>query len=811
MLKPTVSVLGASLTLSMLVATSAAAQNTPATFIGTNPTRGDSLLVLRLAISATGEYTQEAGGTEAVKASINTVLAHINEVYGREYSIRFELIPNNDALIFTDPVTDPWPGVPPGGGCIGGAPILNEQAAVIDAAIGAANYDISHVFADNSLAGGCAGGFKSGVSFPTVGIVRHEMGHQFSQSHTINSGAGGREAAWAFELGGAGRSIQGGNTDPFAHAASFHQLVQHLMTSAAGIGNAIPTGNTVPTVNAGPDRFIPISTPFALTAVAVDPDTSDRLTYVWDQLDLGIAQAPPLADDSQGPLFSRLLPSSNATRTFPQVSSLLTNTYTGSLENLPTQPREIHLRVTANDNHQFTYQGNPVPASGIATDDVKLTVVNSGPFRLTSPNVGGALAGGSSQAVTWDVAGTDAAPISTTQVKISFSSDGGQSFPIVLENSTPNDGMHQLSLPNVASAQARLKVEAVGNVYFDISDQNFAITQDPLLPGIAIAETGGGTVVNETGQTDTYTIALLRAPAGAVSVQISTDSPQQIELSENGVSFSDSLNVALSSTTPKVISVRGKFDTILEGPHTASLTHFVNATADSGNYPVGLPGTSLRVSISDAQLPPVVGVDFDTAESTAVPSHWVRLTSTIGQSASNMLLDDGTPTGIGITVNAPLCGFGGCSFNVAHNSGSTDSPRHVQDLINLGGVAVSRGGPVVATWSGLEAQKKYRVFVFAHYFIGGTIDQTVTITGHGNDNPAPFVQTVAGSLQVNDRLSVNQPLPGFDREVTSSASGTITISVDAPNETWLSGLALQALPATPTPNLIFKNGFETTQ
>ena len=794
---------------SLLVATTVAAQNTPATFIDDNRTRGDSLLVLRLAVSSTGEYTQEVGGTEMVKASINTVLTHINEVYGREYSIRFELIPNNDVLIYTDPATDPWPDVPAGGGCIGGAPILNVQASVIDGAVGAANYDISHVFADTSLAGGCGGGFKSGVSFPSIEIVRHEMGHQFSQSHTINDGAGGREPNWAFELGGAGRSIQGGNSVANAHAASFHQLVQHLMTTVAGVGTAVSTGNTVPTVNAGPDRFIPISTPFALTATASDPNTGDNLTFVWDQLDLGIAQSPPLGDDSQGPLFSRLLPSTSATRTFPQLSSVLSNTLTGALENLPTQAREINLRVTVNDNHMFSYQGNTVPASGVASDDVKLTVVNSGPFRLTSPNVASTFAGGSSQTINWDVAGTNTAPISTSNVKISLSSDGAQSFPIVLESATPNDGVQQVNLPNIDTSQARVKVEAVGNVYFDISDQNLTITQNALLPGIAISETGANTLVNETGQTDTYTIALLSAPTGNVIVQVSAG--PQLETSENGVTFADSLRVGLSDTTARTITVRGKYDTVLEGPHTESLTHVVAETADSTNYPVGLPGRNVSVNISDAQLPPVVGVDFDTDASTAVPTNWVKFSTTIGQSASNIPLDDGTPTEIDISVNSPSCGFGGCSFNVGHNSGSQNSPRHVQDLVNVGGVAVSRSGPVTAIWSGLQAQTKYRVFVMAHYFIGGTIDQTVTITGNGTDDPAPFVQTVGGSLQVNSQLSSNQPLPSFAKEVTSSATGTITVSVDSTNETWISGLAIQAVPPTPQPNLVFRNGFEIAQ
>jgi hypothetical protein len=121
----------------------------------------------------------------------------------------------------------------------------------------------------------------------------------------------------------------------------------------------------------------------------------------------------------------------------------------------------------------------------------------------------------------------------------------------------------------------------------------------------------------------------------------------------------------------------------------------------------------------------------------------------------------------------------------------------VQDLASLGGVAVSRSGPVTATWTGLKAHTKYRVFVFAHYFLGGTVDQTVTITGDGSDNPAPFVQTVSGFLQVNDQTSTNQPLTSFGKEVTSTAGGTITVTVNAANESWISGLAIQEVLGAP--------------
>ena len=448
----------------------------PSPFVGTNLGRGDNLRVLRLAVSTTGEFTQQNGGVNPSAVLIEQWLEEINDIYGREYAVRFTLIPNNNLLIFPDPTTDPWGTLPAGsGGCTNAGIILGQQATVIDNIIGSANYDISHVIAGTPFGGGCASGLKSGVSGGlNIPVTRHEMGHQLAQSHTINHTSNNN-----YEPENGAWTIQGGNGQGYGHAVSYHQTA-NLLNNIPSTGTKVPTGNTIPSVDAGPDVVIPYSTPFTLKGIANASDPNDSLTYVWDNMTRGTPQSIPLTDDSQGALFMRLLPDTSSSRTFPKMSDVITNNNSNGQEQLPTQARIMDIRLTVNDNHKFLYNGELVNASGVNSDDIQVTVADAGPFTVNSQNTQGIIyMGGSDQTITWSVNGTDSPPINTQFVTISLSTDGGLTYPIELLNSTANNGTTTVTLPNISTESARIKVAAKDNIYFDINTHNFEIEKDP--------------------------------------------------------------------------------------------------------------------------------------------------------------------------------------------------------------------------------------------------------------------------------------------------------------------------------------------
>jgi ribosomal protein S16 len=267
--------------------------------------------------------------------------------------------------------------------------------------------------------------------------------------------------------------------DLYFHTASLDQIV----TYAGGGGNCAATnatGNGSPTISPLSNFTIPANTPFVLTGSATDPN-GDALTFSWEEYDLG-NPSPPNTDDGTRPLFRSFTPSTSASRTFPSLQYILNNANVppanyacGSAtcltgEVLPSTTRTMNFRFTARDNR----------ASGGGTTNAsqQVSVASSaGPFAVTQPNTGVSWAGNSNQTITWNVAGTSAAPINVANVKISLSTDGGNTFPLVLSASTPNDGAESVAIPNTPTSLARVKVEAVGNIFFDVSDVNFTIVQ----------------------------------------------------------------------------------------------------------------------------------------------------------------------------------------------------------------------------------------------------------------------------------------------------------------------------------------------
>ena len=306
-----------------------------------------------------------------------------------------------------------------------------------------------------------------------------------------------------------------------------------------GPGLITPTGNTWPSVSAPAQYTIPLRTPFALTGTATDAE-GDGMTFAWEQNDRGGNTGTSLLNSTKtdGPLFAMFPQSgqisesdtllynspgenhltSDPTRVFPDLQQILddnTNAETGACpdgpiappvpipakecfsEFLPTAdyvgftgvndaPLSLHFRFTARDGK----------GGANSADTTLLLATGTGPFLVTAPNTASvAWTAGSTRNVTWDVAGTNT-PELAENVKISLSTDGGHTYPWVLVASTPNDGSEAVTIPNVATTKARIKVEAVGNVFFDLSNANFTVTMPGVIGLDGVSLGGKGALVD---------------------------------------------------------------------------------------------------------------------------------------------------------------------------------------------------------------------------------------------------------------------------------------------------------------------------
>ncbi len=463
---------------------------------------GIAIRQYRLAVACMGEYgayhSSLMGNSPNATDPMNAIVTNVNRVnavFEADAGVRFVLVANNMSVVFFNAATDPYnPGgcESPSADC--SAQVMEANQSVLDAAIGTANYDVGHVLtripggvanlnaaclADRKAKG--ASGIPRGGDNDAIGslVTIHELGHQFGAQHTFNGtrgrcagnisvnnayepGSGSTQMAYA---GGCpvGNDAPSDNVaifaDPYFHGHNVAQIASFVTSQSASCAQLIQTSNQRPVLTSiTPTLSIPPLTPFKLSATV--SDDSPNVTYCFEQYNLGPAQ--PLTDagsvdNGQSPLFRSFLPSSSNERVFPRMSVVLSGVADPTEELPSVVGTQRRFRLTVRDN-----QGGLLVAPNI-----NVNIAGTQPFRITAPTA----SVNETFDVAWNVVGTSAAPFNVANVRITASLDDGATWPIVLAASTPNDGLQRVSLPQTVTQSGRVRVEAIGNVFFAVSNR----------------------------------------------------------------------------------------------------------------------------------------------------------------------------------------------------------------------------------------------------------------------------------------------------------------------------------------------------
>lgn len=475
---------------------------------------------MRLAISATGEYTAFHGGTVAsALAAINATMTRVNFVFEKDLALHLN-IQNYPGIIYTNAATDPYTGN------------LNLQLQqTLTASVGNANYDIGHVFnaAGNNGNAGCIGcvciapttaaPLRKGSAFTQstspvgdtfdIDFVAHEMGHQLGGNHTyshvlegagvnMEPGSGSTIMGYAGITGGPNTDVQM-NSDPYFHVASIVQIQNNLIAKTCDVETTI--ANNAPVIGTLPTYTIPKGTAYVLTAPVTDAE-NDPLTYTWEQFDAADVfanvnddpiTASNLGTTTFGASFRSFAPVTSPTRYFPKLSSVLNgvlNNSNSGWESVSNVARESNFAITVRDNH-------PIPTQQQTQSAIQtINVGADGPFKLTT---GGFLFSNAANIITWDVANTGAGAYNSPNVKIDYSTDNGVTWTVILA-STSNDGTESIAaLPATLNGQTvALRISSIGNVFYALKKMTVAaqVACGTAITGVVVSNIGpsGATV-----------------------------------------------------------------------------------------------------------------------------------------------------------------------------------------------------------------------------------------------------------------------------------------------------------------------------
>ena len=423
---------------------------------------------------------------EKVKTFWADTEAFLNEMYLRDLGVRFEVV-NDERLIIKDAAKETFASTR------NASYVKDNSTIVINNLIGENSYDvgISLVYTSSQKSGIRGLAYLEGVYQPntkadavavlTKEVIAHEIGHLFGGRHTFGSHKGSSAYdSEKTELGSGTSVMSYGSPRDFFSLSSIERIRQRL-TQVPAKAKDKTFATQAPRIDHSKVKnhyTIPKGTFFQFYIPATDPD-SEQLLYTVNQHDVRNGDETPI---TQYAIYK------------PTTANPVT---------IKTEYHENSGNVVANSGlaHQttgtFTFwlgvsdaQLQPSADYIVQYDltETKVTVKEGTPFEITT-NPKNKYKGGEKISLQWKV---DATIFAGTKVRVLLSDDLGKTFKHIVLAETANDGAEEVTLPNINTTKAVLKVEVIDGLAFALTNYNpqtggFTIEKDDNLASEPLA------------------------------------------------------------------------------------------------------------------------------------------------------------------------------------------------------------------------------------------------------------------------------------------------------------------------------------
>lgn len=403
---------------------------------------------------------------EKVKTFWADTEAFLNEMYMRDLGVRFEVV-NDERLIIKDATKETFASTR------NASYVKDNSTIVINNLIGENSYDvgISLVYTSSQQSGIRGLAYLEGVYQPntkadavavlTKEVIAHEIGHLFGGRHTFSSHKGSTAYDSEKTEQGSGTSVMSyGSPRDFFSLSSIERIRKRL-TQVPAKAQDKTFATQAPRIDRSKLKnhyTIPKGTFFQFYIPATDPD-SEQLLYAVNQHDVRNGDETPI---TQYAIYK------------PTTANPVT---------IKTEYHENSGNVVANSGlaHQttgtFTFwlgvsDAQPQQAADYIVQydlaETKVTVKEGTPFEITTTPKN-KYKGGEKISLQWKV---DATIFAGTKVRVLLSDDLGKTFKHIVLAETANDGAEEVTLPNINTSKAVLKVEVIEGVAFALTDYN---------------------------------------------------------------------------------------------------------------------------------------------------------------------------------------------------------------------------------------------------------------------------------------------------------------------------------------------------